>query len=105
MVMEHRVIHGVDRELAKAATIAAFASYKQKYGEYSPTTTWTSDYRATVTFSVKGFTLDGKIHIDDREVVMDMDVPFVLRPFKKRAMEIIEREIQLWCKRAKDGQL
>jgi hypothetical protein len=103
--MEHRVPHDVGRDLAKAATIAAFASYKQKYGEYSPTTTWTSDYRATVTFSVKGFSLDGKILIEDREVVMDMDVPFVLRPFKKRALEIIEREIQLWCKRAKNGEI
>lgn len=103
--MEHRVPHDVGRDLAKKATVAAFASYKQKYGEYSPTTTWTTDYTATVRFSVKGFHLDGKILIEDRSVVMDMDVPFLLKPFRKRALDVIEREIQLWCQKAKAGEL
>lgn len=103
--MEHRVSHDVGKDLAKKATVAAFASYRQKYGDYSPTTTWTSDYDATVSFAVKGFRLDGKILIKDAEVVMDMDVPFILKPFRKRALEIIETEIRAWCQKAKKGEI
>lgn len=103
--MEHRVSHDVGKDLAKKATVAAFAAYREKYGEYSPTTTWTSDYDANVSFAVKGFRLDGKIHIKDAEVVMDMDVPFLLKPFRKRALEIIETEIRAWCDKAKKGQI
>jgi hypothetical protein len=103
--MEHRVRHDVGRDLAKKATVAAFATYKHKYGDYSPTTTWTSDYTATVTFAIKGFTMDGKILIEEKDVVMDMHVPFLLKPFRKRALDVIEREIQLWCQKAKAGEL
>ncbi len=103
--MEHRVSHDVGRDLAKKATVAAFASYKQKYGDYSPTTTWTGDYAATITFAAKGFRFDGKVVVEEREIVMEMDVPFILRPFRRRALEIIEQEIKLWCKKAKDGEI
>jgi hypothetical protein len=103
--MQHTVQHGLTKDLAKKATVAAMASYKDKYGKYSPTTTWTGDYTATVAFSAKGITLGGKLEVRDSEVVMDMDVPFLLRPFRGRALEIIEREIKLWCDKAQRGEL
>jgi hypothetical protein len=103
--MEHRVPHDIGRDLAKKATVAAFASYKDKYGEYSPTTTWTAEYKAIVRFSVKGFSLDGTVDVRDREIAMELDVPFLLRPFKSRALQVIEREINLWCGKAKRGEI
>jgi hypothetical protein len=103
--MEHRVPHDVGRDLAKKATIAAFASYSQKYGQYSPTTTWTGDYTARVSFSVKGFELEGKVDVREKEIGLDLDVPFLLRPFKSKALEIIEREIGVWCNKAKKGEI
>jgi hypothetical protein len=103
--MEHRVSHDVGRDLAKKATIAAFDAYAHKYGQYSPKTTWTADYSAKVSFSVKGLSLEGKVEVREHEIGLNLDVPFLLRPFKSRALEIIEREIGVWCDKAKNGQL
>ncbi len=101
---DHTVPHDVGRELAKKATVAAMASYSDKYGAYSPRTTWTGDYTATVVVHVKGLSLDGKIEVRDREIALSMDVPFLLRPFKARALQVIEREIGHWMSRAKAGE-
>ncbi len=102
--MEHRVPHDVGRELAKKATVAAMASYGEKYGAYSPKVTWPADYNALVVFSVKGLSLNGKIDVREKEIGLDLDVPFLLRPFKARALEIIEREINVWMGKAKAGE-
>lgn len=103
--MEHRVPHDVGRELAKKATVAAFATYAEKYGQYSPRTVWDGEYVARVSFSVKGLTLEGRVEVRDREIGLDMDVPFLLKPFRAKALDIIEREIGLWCDKAKAGQI
>jgi hypothetical protein len=102
--MDHTVPHDVGRELAKKATVAAMASYATKYGDYSPRTTWTGEYTATVAVHVKGITLDGKIEVREREIAMNLAVPFLFRPFKSRALQIIDREINAWMARAKAGE-
>ena len=103
--MEHRVPHDVGRELAKKATVRAFEEYSKKYAEYNPKTTWKGDYKANVAFSVKGMNLSGSIDVRDKEVALDLDVPFLLRPFKGTALEVIEREIKVWVQKAKNGEL
>ena len=103
--MEHRVPHDVGRELARKATALAFDTYAQKYATYQPKAHWTGDYQASVTFTVKGMSLAGKVEVREREIAMDLDVPFLLRPFRSVALEIIEREINVWCQKAKSGEL
>jgi hypothetical protein len=103
--MDHKVSHDLGRDLAKKATAAAFAAYSAKYSEYNPSMTWTSDYSAKVGFKVKGVGLDGKIQVNEHDVVMDLDVPFLLKPFRSMALEVIEREIKLWIGKAKSGEL
>lgn len=103
--MQHRVRHGIGRALAIQATRAAMESYSTKYGAYSPKTRWTSDHEARVVFQAKGITLEGSIEVLDDEVVLEMDIPFLLRPFQRRGLEIVEREIHAWCARAERGEL
>lgn len=103
--MEHRVPHTVGRDLAKKATVAAMASYADKYGDYSPKVTWTADYNANVAFHVKGITMNGKIDVREKEIGLELDVPFLLRPFKSKALEVIEREINIWMGKAKAGEI
>lgn len=103
--MEHRVPHDVGREMAKKATVLAFDAYSKKYAEYKPKTTWTGDYQANVTFSVKGMSLAGKVDVRESEIAMDLDVPFLLRAFKGIALEVIEREIRVWVQKAKSGEI
>ena len=102
--MEHRVKHDLGKDLAKKATVAALAAYSQRFSEYQPKSTWTGEYTAKVNFNVKGMSLDGKFEVADREITMDLDVPFLLRPFKAKALDVIEREITEWCARAKAGE-
>jgi hypothetical protein len=103
--MEHRVPHDIGRDNAKKAAMAAFDAYSKEYAEYSPKTTWIGDYNAKVSFSAKGITLEGKVEVREREVAMDLDVPFLLRPFRTRALEVIEREINVWIQKVKRGEL
>lgn len=103
--MEHRVSHDIGRELAKKAARAAFNAYAAKYAEYKPTTTWTGEDTATVSFSVKGFSVKGNIEVRERDISIDIDVPFLLKAFKSRALEIIEREMRIWVDKAKRGEL
>ncbi|MBK6519615.1 MAG: polyhydroxyalkanoic acid system family protein [Polyangiaceae bacterium] len=101
--MEHRVPHDLGRDLGKRATTAAFAAYAAKYAEYKPRMTWTSDYAADAAFTVKGMDLKGSIVVHEREVTLDLSVPLLLRPFKSKALEVIEREIRVWIDKAKKG--
>lgn len=103
--MDHRVRHDLGRELAKKAAVAAFAAYAKRYAEYDPKTTWTSDWAAKVSFNVKGVSLDGKLEVLEHDITMDLDVPFLLRPFKSKALDVIEREIAAWVEKAKKGEL
>lgn len=103
--MEHKVEHDVGRDLAKKATEAAFTSYKEKYAKYQPTMRWTGDYAANVGFTVTGMTLNGTLQVAEKAVLLSLDVPLLMRPFRKTALEIIEREIQIWVAKAKKGEL
>lgn len=103
--MEHRVPHDLGRDLAKKATIAAFGSYSEKYAEYKPKMTWRSDYEADASFKVKGIDLKGTFSVRESEVGLDLDVPFLLRPFKSKAIEVIDREIRVWIEKAKKGEI
>jgi hypothetical protein len=103
--MKHVIQHDLDAPLAKLATDRAFAEYRSRYPAYAPALAWTSDGRADVTFNAKGVKLNGNIHVGAGSVALEMDVPFLFRPFQKKAMEIIEREVRVWLNKAKNGEL
>jgi hypothetical protein len=45
--------------------------------------------------------LAGNLEVLDRAIDLDIDVPFLLRPFKSQALSVIEGEINDWIKKAK----
>ena len=103
--MKHAVAHDLGQDRAKQVTEAAFESYKQKLAKYNPTTRWVSEKRAEITFSVKGLTLKGSLEVTAKSIDMALDVPFLLRPFKGKALSIIETEIREWMEKAKAGEI
>lgn len=103
--MKHVVHHGLGLAMARKVADAAFASYKQRFAEYHPEARWVDERRAEITFRVKGMTLEGAIDVSERDIEMELEVPFLLRPFKGKAIGIIEDEIQTWVARAKQGEL
>lgn len=103
--MKHVMPHDLSPELAKLAAERAFASYREKYANYNPVLTWISDERAKASFSAKGVTLNGTVELLPKSIAFDLDVPFLLRPFKKKAMDIMDRELNHWIAKAKAGEL
>jgi hypothetical protein len=103
--MQHVMKHDLSQELARKAAESAFASYRESYGKYNPTLTWLTDTRARVSFSVKGFTLQGTVELQPKAIAFDLEVPFVFRVFKQRAVDIMERELRKWTDKAKAGEV
>jgi hypothetical protein len=101
--MKHAVPHDLEYAKAKVVTDAAFESYKRKLAKYRPQTQWVTDRRATITFTVKGITLRGALEVNENSIDMELDVPFILRPFRGKALSLIEREIRAWIEKAKAG--
>ena len=103
--MKHSVPHDLGQERAKKAAEAALASYTQKFAKYRPSAQWLSANKAQISFSVKGMTLSGSMEIQPTTIDLDMDVPFLLRPFKNQALGVIEGEIREWIDKARAGSL
>lgn len=103
--MKHCVPHDLGKETAKKAVLAAFASYAERFSKYQPTANWVSEDVAKVSFSAKGMTLNGAIEVRPTSVDIDVDIPFLLRPFKDKALGAIEREITRWVDKAKRGEI
>jgi hypothetical protein len=99
--MKHSVPHDLGQERAKKVAESALSTYSQKYANYSPQVNWKSPNQADISFRVKGISLSGSLEVLDRSIDLDMDVPFLLRPFKNQALGVIEGEIKDWIKKAK----
>jgi hypothetical protein len=103
--MKHAVSHDLGQERARQVAEAALAAYTQKFAKYSPRTVWISPTKADISFSVKGMTLKGELEVLPTTIEMDLDVPFLLKPFKGTAIQAIEGEIREWIGKAKSGEL
>src|SRR4051794_867884 len=103
--MKHLIEHDLDLATAKKVTDRAFAEYKTRFADYDPTLRWVSDTKAEIGFSAKGLHLGGSMQMLKAAIEVELDVPFLLRIFQKRAIEIIDREVRLWIDRAHQGTL
>lgn len=99
--MKHTVSHDLGQERAKKVTESALATYSQKFAKYSPQTTWTTPSRAQIAFSVKGMSLKGAVEVKEKSIELELDVPFLLRPFQGQALAVIEGEIKEWLAKEK----
>ena len=91
--------------MARKVAHSAFEAYKARFTDYSPTTHWKTDDRADISFSVKGMTLKGGVEVTDKSIDLELEVPFILKPFKGKAMGIIENEIKEWIAKATRGEI
>jgi len=103
--MKHSVSHDLGQARAKQAAEAAIKSYGEKFAKYHPQTNWVTPNRADISFTVKGISLRGSIEVQERTIDLDMDVPFLLKPFKNQAISVIEGEIREWIDKARAGQV
>jgi hypothetical protein len=102
---KHIVPHDLSIEMAKKVTEKAWETYSAKYANYNPTMRWATDTRSEVSFQAKGLTVRGSMDILPNGVAIDLEVPFILLPFKKKTIEVVEEEIREWIAKAKAGEV
>ncbi|PRP93043.1 putative polyhydroxyalkanoic acid system protein [Enhygromyxa salina] len=103
--MTHDIPHDLDFDLAKLAAEKAAESYAERFTEYDYSAKWVSNDRVELGFSVMGKRLTGAMTVRARKLELELDVPFMFRPFRGKALEIIEREAKAWLLKAKKGEL
>jgi len=103
--MKHTIEHDLSLSTAKKVTDRAFAEYGTRYPDYEPKLTWIDDRSADVSLNAKGVHLGGKMEIDEKSISLDLDVPFLFRPFKSKAIEVIDREVKVWIEKARAGEI
>jgi hypothetical protein len=103
--MKHKVPHDLPIDLARKAADRALEAYSAQFADYHPQVTWADDTTAHIEFNAKGITLTGVFEIFPDAVAIDMDVPLLLRPFRNKAMQVIDDQIRQWIGKAKGGTL
>ena len=102
--MRHKIPHDLPFKTALKATHAALDSYKAQFSEFSPGGRWVTEDTAHIQFRAAGKTMEGKVYVTSSAVELEMTVPFLLRPFKAIALQVVEGEIQTWLDRARAGE-
>lgn len=103
--MQHKVPHDLDQEHARRVTDKALEAYKDRFSEYNPEIRWHGDDKAEVEFRAKGVSMKGTFQLLAGAIAIDMEVPFVFKVFRKKAIDVVDREIRTWIERAKKGEL
>lgn len=88
--------------LAKTTVERALASYREKYPQATMDLSWIDDRTANVKIGAKGFDVKGTVSISSREITFDMAVPFLLRALQSKAMAVLDREVNVWIKKARE---
>src|SRR5512145_804738 len=99
--MKHEITHDLGQTKAREVTLKALEAYRVRFAEYDPKMQWKADNVAEISCTIKAMKIGGTVDIRDKVIVLDVDVPFLLRPFKGVALEAIEGEIRKWMQKEK----
>ncbi len=105
MGMKHEIHHGLSPELARKAVDKAMEAYSTRFAEYNPEFQWVTPDHGKLGFRAKGVSVKGDVEIAGPKILVDLDVPFLLRVFKGKAIEVIDREVHKWVEKARTGEI
>ena len=105
MGMKHQIHHGLDLDLARLALDKAMAAYSARFADYSPHFAWASQTRGKFGFKAGGMAITGELDIVGDHVDVELEVPFLLRIWKGKAMDVIDSEMKKWIAKARNGEL
>ena len=103
--MRYTIEHDLGQTRAKEVALAAWDSYCKRFENYRPSLEWREDQVAQIGFSAKGIRIEATIRINPKSIEVELSVPLLLRPFTKRAISVVEREIGDWIAKAKQGSI
>ncbi|MEM7436018.1 MAG: polyhydroxyalkanoic acid system family protein [Myxococcota bacterium] len=104
--MDYTIKHDLSPELARKAAQKAAEYYTNKWAKYDAKTTWHGEDRAEISFRVKGVNVAATLDMQPGQIVVAMDkVPLLLRPFKSKALDVVQQTMVKWVEKAKNGEL
>ncbi|MBI5609532.1 MAG: polyhydroxyalkanoic acid system family protein [Deltaproteobacteria bacterium] len=103
--MRHTWNHNLGLELACRTAEAACAEYMKRFARFHPQLTWHDRSHAEVVFQARGLKMVGRFEVLADGLVLDLDVPLLLRPLQHRGIAVIDREFRRWIERAAAGDL
>ncbi len=99
--MKHTIVHDLgSTEQARRVVDEAYGEYERRLGAYQPTLTWLGPERARIEFTVMGKALAVTIELSARDLTVEGKLPLVFRPFQGKILSVLEREVQVWARRA-----
>jgi hypothetical protein len=103
--MKHTIRHGLDLPTARRVLEKAAQAYAEKLRDYSPNFKWRNENEGEVSFQALGMKASGLFKLAGDAMDIEMDVPFMLKPFRSKAIDVIEREVNKWVTKAKEGAI
>lgn len=83
----------------------AYESYASRLSDFDPQIAWKSDREAVVSFSVMKKKLEARFLVDEQNVEISGDIPFLFRPFQGRIEKILGEEMEKWLAKERAGEL
>jgi hypothetical protein len=93
--------HARDPGRVRALLEEALAHYRDRHPRASPKMTWLGPDRAELSAHVRGIRLTG--HVTLLPGAVEVDVPFLLRPFQGLAISRVEHEVARWLRGDRPG--
>lgn len=104
--MKYSVKHGMsDMDRVRTVIEKAYESYQQRLADYDPSLSWKNDREAVVSFTIMKKKLEALFQIDQEEVRVEGDVPFLFRPFEGKIKQVLGQEVERWIGKAKAGEI
>ncbi len=94
--MKHSVRHTLAPDRAKDLLDRALGAYRQNYAEYDVATSWLDAETAEVGFKVSGTRIGGRITVCDDCYDIDVRVPWIFRPFRRKITATVDEEFRRW---------
>ncbi len=98
--MKHSVQHPLEQAKARELLDRALDTYRAHYAEHSVETCWVDEHTAELDFEVTGKKVAGSITVCEDCYDIELKLPWMLRPFKRRIAQSFETELQRWIARA-----
>ena len=105
IAVKHDIRHGLDESLAQAVARKAVEAYAQQFSGFDFRHRWVDDSRVELGFTVTGKRLEGSLSVLPEVLRFELEVPFLLKMFTGKAVDIVEKEAQVWIKKARNGEL
>jgi len=102
---QHRVPHDLPLPVARMATRAALDSYRARFAHLGPDGRWLDDDNVELSFVLRGRRVDARLRVEPDAIVISLSLPRLFRPFRRRAVAVIEQEVRRWVERARRGEL